>query len=226
MKKILIIGDSWGSGEWDVIDGNYQVSHKGIEEYLRNDGHQVQNLSAGGSSLHDIYHSLINENYKDFDLVFCFITDPLRNFRPYGSHHLFFKKSITFENLVDAGNKELSNFYEKVNNLDITIYCIGGASHLNVDIIKNFKNLVPYIPSLSELLIPDYKHPVIWASDWLDYIDKIFNLTSLDKLLEYKRQQDWLWSDDAKEYFRPDGKHPNRAGHKILYDKIVKDFNL
>lgn len=46
--KILITGDSWGCGEWDGLNVDYRVTHSGIEQYLRDDGYTVENVSRGG----------------------------------------------------------------------------------------------------------------------------------------------------------------------------------
>ena len=42
---IVIIGDSWGCGEWLFKDGRYGVVHPGLEQYLVDAGHPVTNLS-------------------------------------------------------------------------------------------------------------------------------------------------------------------------------------
>ena len=62
--RILITGDSWGCGEWDGLNVDYRVTHAGIEQYLRDDGYDVENISIGGNNNLMSYH-LINDNVFD-----------------------------------------------------------------------------------------------------------------------------------------------------------------
>ena len=47
--RILLAGDSWGCGEWKeynrLLEGRHDaVAHKGLEEYLTQDNHEVKNV--------------------------------------------------------------------------------------------------------------------------------------------------------------------------------------
>jgi hypothetical protein len=51
-------------------------------------------------------------------------------------------------------------------------------------------------------------------------------MESIDLLLKDKLNQDSLANTEIKEhkeYFWPDGGHPNRKGHRVLYDYIIKN---
>jgi hypothetical protein len=36
----------------------------------------------------------------------------------------------------------------------------------------------------------------------------------------------WQYFEEYRKYFWPDGSHPNRHGHKVLYDFILKNLNI
>ena len=235
---ICIFGDSWGCGEWgnDPITDQYLNTHRGLEQYLLEKGHDVTNLSKPSSSMlkaHSILdYALSNPEYKtdSIDLYFWFKTDPLRNFKPpigQGYEHYFTSKGkMTVEDLIVTKDEQTDISYKKLNELGITIHSIGGVSKLNLDLMNKYSNLIPYIPSMIEFLIPDYEHPILCPSEWFNHVnDRQFDLESLDKLLDCKRRFGTL-RQKHHTLFWPDGAHPNRYGHKILFEKICKDFNL
>jgi hypothetical protein len=108
-------------------------------------------------------------------------------------------------------------------NPDKLLYVV---SLLNVDLISKYKNLIPFVESLTELILVDYKHPEIWCSDWINHIEKL-NESTIDFLLPNKMKQDSLSEvEDYRKYFWPDGSHPNRHGHRVLYDFILKNCDI
>ena len=79
---------------------------------------------------------------------------------------------------------------------------------------------------MTELILVDYKHPEIWHSDWIKYVERL-DESIIDFLLPNKMKQDSL--SEVEEYrkcFWPDGSHPNRHGHKVLYDFILKNCDI
>ena len=100
-----------------------------------------------------------------------------------------------------------------------SVICIGGCSKLDPDIC-NYENLIPLVDSMIELLVPHVTAPKVWHSDWVHAIKSIINENLLDQLLVNKRTQDQLRKEAI---FRPDGMHPNRQGHRVLFN-IVKEF--
>ena len=229
--NICIFGDSWGCGEWDFVDGNYTVTHAGIAEFFKNAGHKVTNISECGNSNKNSLNDISKQNLNLFDYVFWFQTDPLRDLRsenhPWNRYGEKFHSIKTVSMLVDTNQLLLKDTYEQLNLFNKEIYCIGGCSKLNIDLLMQYKNLIPLMPSIPEFLCKDYQHPDIWHSDWLNCIEKNnFSLNDLDILIEYKNRQDLLYTEKYKEYFWPDGAHPNRHGHKIIFDhicNIIKD---
>lgn len=234
MPNICIIGDSWGCGEWG-LDSNfgYSVTHHGIEQYLRypaidgpdiNSCHVVNVSTPGASNIKALIRANAQFKIQEFDYVFWFITDPLRQLHTFNYDELV---DITYDKLLELQSLFLTDSLKLANSFNKKIYCIGGAFKITKEVINQYENLVCYIPSLSEWLCPNYTHPCVWQSNWLDYIERKLTLEALDRLVIDKQIQDSLDHDSRFEkYFKPDGSHPNRFSHKLLYDKIVKDFKI
>lgn len=233
MAKILIIGDSWGCGEW----GNYSateplfpgrpsgITHLGLEQYLIDDGHQVDNRSVGGSTNNDailyLNESITTNNY---DYVFWFQTDPFRDI----NSEIFnknFKWFHNFDDLLLRQKIQLKKTYKNLNYHSIAantvIHCMGGCSKLNVDELRNYPNLIPLIPSVIEFLIPNFTHPKIWFSgDWVLNLDDRWDLKTLDCIIAEHKKMHSLPKHSI--YFELDGGHPDRHGHKKIYEFIKR----
>jgi hypothetical protein len=219
MKKIVIFGDSWGCGEWCNI--THKVIHNGISQYFSESGHIVYNHSIPGGSIINVlgvmndYKQLIN----DSDIVLYFQTDPIRNLRPFDDKT--FDSFRTYDSLKEKQTQIIDWSYNELNSFTKKIYCIGGATKLNLELIKKYDNLYPFLESITEFLLPNFKHPTFWMSDWNNFFGEKLDLEELDKFLNDKINQDSLLN--YKEFFWPDGSHPNRYGHKLIYNKIC-DF--
>lgn len=230
MYKILITGDSWGCGEW----GNYKgttpifsgrkkgISHLGFEQYLLDDGHEVSNLSIGGiNNLYVINHVIKPQLDKHWDYIFWFQSDPLRDTKFLD---LNFKWFDTFEDLLEIQNEFLNISYKELNSLNIPIYCLGGCSKINLELIKVYKNLIPIIPSITEFLIPGYSHPLIWFSgDWYKKINELWSLETIEHLLSQRKIMDNL---RLSPYFQVDTGHPDRYGHKKIFEYVKEKLKL
>ena len=230
---ICIFGDSWGVGEWerDPVTKEHVNTHKGLEQYLLDKGHNVTNISLPGTSIDRTCNKLIVTllSVKSFDLCFWFKTDPMRNYKvPLEGYEEYFssKGKMTFEDIIADKDKQSDLSYNRLNELGITIHCIGGLSKLNIELMSKYKNLVPYIPSMIEFLIPEYEHPILCPTAWYKHFKyKQFELECLDKMLACEKAFDRL-REEYPNLFWPDGNHPNRYGHQLLFEKICKDFNL
>jgi hypothetical protein len=215
-KKILMVGDSWGCGEITNLDHYSKtiISHPGVEQYLKDDGHKVVNLSMLGGSNADAYH-LLQNYHKNYDIIIYWHTDPLRDLRPY-HHDTWWDDSNAL--LVKMRDLRQAN-YEKFNRLGRRIFCLGGCSPLTSD-INCFANLVAVIDKVSEFILPNFTHPDVWCSDWLaPLLESRPPEKMLHFLLAQKCQHDALLQEPL---FIPDGHHPNRHGHKIVYDYLKK----
>jgi lysophospholipase L1-like esterase len=225
MATFLIAGDSWGCGEWVNDSTGYRVIHNGLQQYLDEAGHLTKNVSKGGRSNLVSVRRLKAELFikSDYDYVIWFQTDPLRDLRPYDK-----SKFATFTNIDDmlASSSMLLNVtYKFLNTIGVPIYCVGGLSKLNIELMKDYKNLIPMIPSVKELCVPDHCHSNIAFSDWINYISKEFQ--DFDELISIKHEFDNFFENPSnKVFFWPDGVHPNRYGHKIIFDKLCDTLGL
>ncbi len=222
MSSILIAGDSWGCGEWldSFLHGRNILAHTGIEQFLKDDGHDVVNASATGQSNKVVVGRLIDAlSKKNFDYIFWIQTDPLRDLRPNYFHPL--SKLRTVDDFYQLGNSLLEPTYERLNSLGVPIHCIGGLGKLNLELMKDKENLIPFIPCVVELVIDNYVRYPLAFSDWLDDIPKEFE--ELDELVRLKHEYDkWYTDEPFKTFFYPDGRHPNREAHKRIYE-VIRD---
>ena len=220
MANILLAGDSWGCGEWldAEIHGRNILSHKGIEQFLQDVGHDVVNASKTGESNKVVTDRLIDAlSKKQFDYIFWIQTDPLRDLRPNYFHPLSTLRTV--DDFNQLGNKLLEPNYDKLNSLSTPIYCIGGLGKLNLELMKDRHNLIPLIPCVVELIIENYQRYPLAFSDWLDDIPKDFE--EFDELIRLKHEYDrWFTDEPFKTFFYPDGVHPNRKGHEKIFEYI------
>jgi len=224
--NICIFGDSWAVGEWGFNANNqYTLFHLGITKFFIDQGHLAVNRAIGGSSNRMSVELMKHDNLDYYDYVFWFQTDPLRDLRKdlhiHGQYTNEFHQLDTTSKLIDKSNLLLDITYRSLNQFNQPIYCIGGCSRLNIKLLKKYKNLTPLISSIPEFLYPGYSHPAIWHSDWLHTIEKnSFSLAELDRLSSYKHTQDLLYREEYRDFFHPDGAHPNRHGHEKIFDYI------
>lgn len=216
-SKILIIGDSWGRGEWLCQPRTqiYHPVHLGLESYLKEYGCDVNNLSQGGYSNSNIFNSLhdhmaINNSY---DVIIWFQTDPLRNLRPYADHTEIFKKNK--EDFILAYDELLDSIYDKFDSLNLPIYCLGGATKLNLALLEKYPNLHPVIPSIIEMF--GESHIKVWPSDWIKDPQVLKSLSH--PLADYLHSESEV--NLSEEWFFPDGRHPNRKAHKKIFEYLI-----
>lgn len=232
--KILINGDSWGCGEWSHDRGkSTSPLHTGLEQYIKDCGHQVWNISVGGSSNYQIANrlNLWLDRHPDeiLDHILIFQTDPIRD-----SAMLFLKD---FDQITCADsllNIWISRFYSRLSEISQKSNCpiilIGGISDTlwltNMEI--HYPGVSVACQSMVNLILNNthrVDQPVI---SWYDRdsigvitrIKKELSQAEIAKLLKQvdlgMQRQDRVFG--SPEYFWPDGKHPNRLGHKILFD--------
>jgi hypothetical protein len=269
--KILIVGDSWGRGEWGRIpkaevwinyynklkgvdwpecpvfgfhtqlpqwvqdelasagfdiktfgyaNGYPTVTHTGLQQYFEDAGHSVTNVSREGESISYAIAQLKQQPLDEYDHVVWFQTDPIRNLAPYTD---FVERFTTIDSLLSYQLETLQQSYAELNSLGKQIHCLGGCSKLDINLISEFTNLRPVIESIPEFLLPHYIHPIIIFSNWYTLVDRQFDIDSLTKLVDLKKIQDSLV--DEREFFWPDGYHPNRYGLKKVFDYLIDQLN-
>lgn len=208
-SRVLILGDSWGCGEWSSDHRPYRVTHRGLEQYLTEYGCNITNLSKGGASnkeMLQILHSTLQRYNPQF--VFWFQTDPMRDLRPYSQRT--FPTSVS--ELLALNKQLLTDTYAAFNNLGIKIHCMGGVAKLQKS-IENYPNLIPFIPNIVEMLEgPDID---FWISDWINSPNLRLNDHFLSELEVHPMHT------LPKEWFFPDGIHPNRKAHRKIFEFIL-----
>ena len=116
-------------------------------------------------------------------------------------------------------------FYDNLNiclrNRNKKAYLIGGLTDLILDGHENFDCLEFLIPSWAQLCNPNNFPCHILNLNGLTAFDKKQLLPYIE--LAHKRLDYFKYSQDL---FWPDGSHPNRLGHKVLYDTIKSKLNL
>jgi hypothetical protein len=236
---ILIAGDSWSAGEW----ANMNVQHCGLAQYLNDSGHIVCNLGQGGG-----WNSLTTQKLESFLKLNHFNLNQISHiivFQTEWIRDLIYSTSI-FEqdfdnNFQSLRDQTISSFYYKLSELGQTfnkkIYVIGGASDtIWVDkFSQEYPNVEIVCQSLTKLLI-DQDHridnPVFCM-----YSRTHIKIINQFKTLFINKDLDLLLNDidlggirldtlaANKEFFWPDGYHPNRHGHRILFN-FLRNQNI
>ena len=233
---VLIAGDSWGRGEWN----NLECVHSGIEQYFKDDSIDVRKISVGGSSNLDTCHR-INAFFDRFDKneissIIVFQTEYTRDYKYYKA-----AAEIGIDDLKDLTITTIQSiwverFYHSLSSisqlLDIPIWIVGGAS----DTVRfdNMENDYPgcniLCQSFTNLLVNGndlIDHPVYsWytsiAVEFIEFAKKhTVDLNNILRVINDGLNREVLLRT-TPEWFFPDGVHPNRHGHKILYDFIKR----
>lgn len=229
MSQILIAGDSWGCGEWNVECT--QVLHPGLEFYLARDGHTVTNISKGGcSNLDSIFRIsswLERFNSQPIDIVFIFQTEYTRDYK-----HFKDTDNWQISSLQELADMWIERMYYRLSELaqehQFKVYIIGGCSDTKFfdDMQKDYPNCNIACQSLTNLLIknnPYIKTPVhSWYTSSTEYlIEKIKAITKNTAEIVDELNRGFERESLLREYpnlFYPDGKHPNRLGHQKLHE--------
>lgn len=244
--KIFIAGLSWGRGEW--VGPN--VVHRGIEQYFTDDGYQVYNVSKPRST-HTRVNQLLNEclsnHYSPGDIVFWIQADPVIDIiaEEVAGKLLPNQKLIRLsERLLSAGSlvglmlDQQSRIYCELNNIAVKynthINCIGGTYNIN-PIIQEFSNLNQFVTSWINMLVGHYTEYArsaeinfgvthTWTVDNIDFSAYNVELaTTIRNEIDERVANIIMFREDI---FQPDGVHPNRDGHMMLYKYIKRELNL
>lgn len=228
MANILICGDSWGCGEWNTECT--QVTHTGLEQYLRDDDHEVYNISKGGcsnldsSTRLDLWFEKFGRPHIDQILVFQ--TDYARDHKHHTNPQDWHAKY-----LPDLAAQWVERFYHRLSELaqkyHTPVWIIGGMSdtvwfdQMNLD----YPGCEIACQSLVNLILnndhrvdnPVYSwysadgEPLLHEAKRLD-----FDLACTIDLINQGFERESLLRENP-QFFYPDGKHPNRHAHGLLY---------
>lgn len=237
--NFILVGDSWGCGEWDK-DCSWNP-HRGLEQFLLEDGHSVVNLSNQGISNHDIYqrieHYFKRHTSHTIDSIIVFQTEYNRDY----------KHSQGWEGVLDADDwneiiepediamRWISRFYRNLSEISQRVGCqvfiIGGHSDtLWLDnMAEHYPGCEIVCQSMTNLILKGehrISQPVLsfyeQRTEQLvqrikSKLDSADRLEKLVALIDQGYQREMLLRENPA-YFYPDGIHPNRQGIRILYD--------
>lgn len=243
MKKLVLIGDSWGCGEWKHVDnGETELNHPGMTDYLP---YKTVNISVGGASNWDILYSMFNymNKLKHLDQTYSvvvFQTDPMRTsfadkFDVDINEQIQKASSIEqlYTNLADIFYIKISNFSKQFN---VPVYIVGALSDVDDYLFSLYNNKENIIcNSWISLLYKDHVPSVIPLS----MQSKMFTMliTMLKKLGRIDLCEELLDINDKNfiefnkilrlETMGPSfgDFHPSRLGHQILAERIVNFIN-
>lgn len=238
LPNIFISGDSWGTGELP------DLTHLGLQQYFQDDGYQVYNSSTRGASNRDSI-SLLLENLKLYhqpnDLIFWIQTDPIRNLNPVFKDTRLDQHLKEANGLINLMTKLLAVDYDRLHTVarrfDTCVYLIGGLNAVDLELTSSRARLECLVQSWPRLLVGDqakyqqlnWEQFRLYTGGWTVRDLRLEELNDLDlagKIIDelYEMDQNEVVFNDP--IFRPDGRHPNRQGHKLLHNYIKERLKL
>ena len=211
MKHIGIFGDSWGCGEWDH-EQDCKITHKGIEQYLNELG--VDNYSRPCGSNLEAVQEIIKHN-DSYDNIIWIISEPSRDFERY---NYFYKEDKEFyyemkdTDLLGACMKATDRHFEQVSKLcGHKTIVVGGLHKIDITKINGFKHAINWVDLLGGEHLPTYFiSPTVYENI----------ITKVNDIEESKRKLFIDFCYKNNNYFYPDGIHPNRIAHEILFNAL------
>jgi len=252
-SKIFVAGSSWARGEWDPDQP--VILHNGIKQYFTDYGYTVVDCSQARSYHSRVIKNLnkkLAQEYKENDIVFFIMADPLLDIIMPELATMQVKRSSDVTNLplftsavkqagglINLVRQQQDSIYNQLDTLaktyNTTIHCIGGTYNVNTNILSKYTNLLPTVVSWIYLLAGQYQeHPgtdnpefgitYTWGVDYI-------NLSTYEpEFADQVRREFETIADSTKIMneliFHPDGLHPNREGHKILFEHLIEKLKL
>jgi hypothetical protein len=244
IKKIVLVGDSWGCGEWDNT-AFAAPCHPGLTEYL-SDQYVVKNLSRSGNSLWQICYTL--ESFLDRigdekETAYVVIqTDAMREQNCQDFDVNYMESCQTANSLLMVYQMLLEKFYFKLQNIgdryNITIHLIGGLcdvftegvaglNRINV-LCSSWVSLIDQaIGSGTPMSLANNVIPVHLRPESLSQLKTFKKLFLIDEAINHT-DATFLFNQRLIEskYFGPihGDFHPSREGHLLLANHIKSTF--
>jgi hypothetical protein len=240
--KFFILGDSWGVGEWKKIGntlpfGIKSVPNTGLDYYLKINGHNVKNISAGSAGnfgqLRHAYWTL-KENH-DYDYIIWFHTETYRDIQeiiindpaeasiyfPNFTFELDLIKSLRYVNRQNY--KYAQHIFDEFN---IPFIVIGGHGPVDL-VISEFSFAMHTISWLKELLNLSFDPPSTNLVGWPNVIKiaNYYNINEKDFIIanfeELEKSEIALNLAENSINF-PDNGHPSRQCFEQLANRIIE----
>ena len=213
---IVIVGDSWGCGEWKPLQGpnkdQLRVTHFGLEQYLKDSGRNVKNLSGGNFQNDQAIKGLetyLNDNPSPTSIIWfvtCVLRSPLQH----------------IDDPYEFGMYKLKTEFNYINQLakkhNTKVYAIGGLCDLPPELIQTkFDNLLILIPSMSSLVLENFPQSMFGDSK------ELFKITPKQAALDVAYLIEKKLNTFQKSDFFPDHGHPDRRVHYKIFE-IIKQY--
>ena len=251
--SIIIAGSSWARGEW--APSNPVVQHDGIKQYFSDAGYTVIDSSQARSYHSRVINYLdkkLKEHHKENDVVIFIMADPLLDIIMPELAGLNLKRDSDACNLpqltekikhanglINLVRQQQDNIYSQLDAVakkyNTKIHCVGGTYNVNTKLLNKYTNLLPTVISWIYLLAGQYpEHPGTDLPEFgISYTWNInyINLSTYTPEFAKQVQQEFFAISDHTKImneliFHPDGLHPNREGHKILYTHLTDLLKL
>ena len=233
---IVILGDSWGVGEWGTDPKTQQtcsLTGPGIGQYFSLHG-KVINLSEGGCTNTDqlgYLTELLGKFKPDHnDFFYWIVTDPVRCFGNKNNMSALLVDQPTLETAIRS---TLDRFLNKVNIIaqqhSIKINLIGGVCDLDTVDISKYNSLTIKVPSWGKLLDNTYASSIFNAKHMIE-LGQIIKDTRPELIEEWHLITDLTikkensWAQLVNNNLSNDSFHPNRYGHRILRDLLAPTY--
>jgi len=220
---IVIIGDSWGVGEWGTEgDRGMALAGPGIAQLL-NYNFDVVNLSKGGGSnllgltlLEKFLSRFCPDNRDEF---YWIVTEPMRDIAITDLLNVTGIKTHTMTVLTDSFSKV--NYLAKQCNIKINL--IGGWCDIDPAWVDDFSNLKVVVSSWGSIVHKNYPGSIFGdmnleklgtelktrnsslMAEWLDIVDQVNSKIETWKKFGWKSH------------------HPDRYAHRILRDRLYPE---
>lgn len=222
-------------GAWDASSRN--ITHKGLEQYFLDYGYTVINSSTPGISndktIKNLEDSLSN-SYKPGDIVFWIQTDALDHMQPFDT---LTEDILSAGGVVALCQSCLKETYRTLNTVskkfNTKIYLIGGNHDLYLDGLSQYPDLVPIVPSWVKLLVGHFKE---YKNLFPQFTNTLWTIKNIDlskytlefaaKVIDELYYTEQCQAMHKEELFQPDKFHPNKDGHKILFNYLIKELQL
>lgn len=239
MSTYIIAGDSWGCGEWN-IDSN-AITHTGLEQYLVDEGHQVFNLSKGATSNLDSVKRITAWMSRHTDVpvdgIFVFQTEYNRDFKHDIAQKNYNINDWDVKNLTDISDRWIARFYMRLSEIaqekNCKVFLIGGASDTLWfdDMEQDYPGCNIACQSVTNLLINNNHKIDVPVLSWYvkaaqSFIEKAKSCgIGAEEIIQHIDQgieRESLLAENPELFF-PDGSHPNRIGHQILFNFLKQE---
>lgn len=218
----LIYGCSWACGEWGTRDdGSYGITHQGITQYLLDQGHDVWNLAQPGGDMTFIQYNLRNlldvNRHRDFQ-VLVFQTDIGRSFA-FRQWHI--NPGETLVGFIDRCYLDVYQQLDAIGrDFDTMINVIGALTDVTADlgVLEHIRVLSPSWCCLAD---SNLRPARIVDVEGVNYFDHKFpdRRSEVLAIMDQAQRRQELFRKHH-DLFWPDGAHPNRRFHEILFDRI------